>query len=167
MGHDSPWGCSTSITKQNPSLRKRAFDIIRDVYIPDSVKGTNRQKRGKGISRGQENIPPTKAALEQRIEPTTYQACIWSKALLPNPELPSPCHWGLMKEAAGWQPLWTNPSKGFTELLRTYPLWLQERVYWALQVQKRPPSSVLPFAYVQETARLRKDTDDHTILISL
>lgn len=59
-------------------------------------------------SRALENIPPTKAALEQHIKRATYQANVWSKALVPDPELPSPSDWGWVKEVTGWQPLWTT-----------------------------------------------------------
>ena len=59
-------------------------------------------------SRTLENMPPTKAALEQHIKRATYQANIWYKALQPDPQLPSPSDWGWVKEEMGWQPLWTT-----------------------------------------------------------
>ena len=40
-------------------------------------------------SRTLENIPPTKATLEQHIKRATYQARCWSQALAQNPQLPS------------------------------------------------------------------------------
>ena len=71
-------------------------------------------------SRTLENIPPTKAALMQHIKRAAYQANIWNNALVPDPELPSPSDWGWVKEAAGWQPLWTTlpeASKSCYELI--------------------------------------------------
>ena len=59
-------------------------------------------------SRAVENMPPTKAALEQHIKRATFQANIWCKALEPDPQLPSPADWGWVKEDLGWQPLWTT-----------------------------------------------------------
>lgn len=59
-------------------------------------------------SRALENIPPTKAALEQHIKRAAYQAIVWRNALVPDPELPSPSDWGWLKEPTGWQPLWTT-----------------------------------------------------------
>ena len=59
-------------------------------------------------SRTLENMPPTKAALEQHIKRATYQANIWYKALQPDPQLPSPSDWGWVKEEMGWQPLRTS-----------------------------------------------------------
>ncbi|KAL7373698.1 hypothetical protein ABVT39_012891 [Epinephelus coioides] len=49
-------------------------------------------------SRALENMPPTKAALEQHIKGATYQVNVWCKALEPCPQLPG----------VGWQPLWTT-----------------------------------------------------------
>jgi len=58
-------------------------------------------------SRALENIPPTKAALEQHIKRAMYQANIWNNALVSEPELPSPSEWGWVKDGSEWQPLWT------------------------------------------------------------
>ena len=35
----------------NQLVTAKRVDIVWDVYIPDSLKGTTRQKRGKGIQR--------------------------------------------------------------------------------------------------------------------
>ncbi len=41
------------------------------------------------------NIPPTEGALEQHIKHAIYQGeYVWSQALTPNPNLPSPGDWG-------------------------------------------------------------------------
>ena len=50
------------------------------------------------------NIPPTQAALRQHIKRASYQANCWNKAMIPNPEFPSPSHWGWWKDTTGWQP---------------------------------------------------------------
>ena len=42
-------------------------------------------------SMGLENVPRTQAALRQHIK----RANIWNEALVPDPEPPSPCDWGL------------------------------------------------------------------------
>ena len=36
----------------NQLATAKRVDIVRDVYIPDSLVGTTRKKRGKGIQRG-------------------------------------------------------------------------------------------------------------------
>ena len=41
-------------------------------------------------SRPLENIPPTRAALEQHVKCTAYKVNIWNQTLFPNPVLPSP-----------------------------------------------------------------------------
>ena len=44
-------------------------------------------------SRSLENIPPTKAALEQHIKRAGLQAHCWSQTLVKNPRLPGPSNW--------------------------------------------------------------------------
>ena len=77
-------------------------------------------------SRTLENMPPTKAALEQHIKRATYQANIWYKALQPDPQLPSPSDWGWVKEEMGWPLLMFNRLLGLTnDVTRGYVLLLQ------------------------------------------
>ena len=56
-----------------------------------------------------DNIPPTQAALLEHIKRAVYQAThVWSQALDPSPELPSPEHWGWKLTESGWKPFWTK-----------------------------------------------------------
>ena len=72
-------------------------------------------------SRTLENMPPTRAALDQHIKRVAYQANVWCKALEPDPQLPSPSDWGWVKDEVGWQPLWTTlpeASQSCYEIIR-------------------------------------------------
>ena len=53
-------------------------------------------------SRSLESIPPTLAALEQHIKRVSYQSNCWNKALIADPDLPSPADWGWKKDQTGW-----------------------------------------------------------------
>ena len=56
-----------------------------------------------------DNIPPTRAALDQHVLRTAYQAgCVWGQSLVPAPSLPSPQDWGWSLENDQWVPLWTT-----------------------------------------------------------
>ena len=59
-------------------------------------------------SRSLENIPPTKAALEQHIKRASLQAHCWSRALVKNPRLPSSADWGWVHKMGEWKPIWTT-----------------------------------------------------------
>ena len=73
-------------------------------------------------SRILENLPPTKAALQQHVERATYQAICWPQALTTEPKLTSPEKWGWKKDSvSGWQPFWTTlpeASQSCYELIR-------------------------------------------------
>ena len=59
-------------------------------------------------SRSIDNIPPTKAALEEHIKRATYQAGhIWGQSLQLQPQLPSPAEWGWEKSGKDFRPIWT------------------------------------------------------------
>ena len=59
-------------------------------------------------SRTLENIPPTKATLEQEIKRACYQARCWSQALVQNSQLPSPLDWGWIRKKREWHLIWTS-----------------------------------------------------------
>jgi len=62
-----------------------------------------------------ENIPPTKAALFQHVKRAVYQAgYVWSQALMPAPDLPSPELWGWTATDSGWKPFWTDRPEAST-----------------------------------------------------
>lgn len=46
-----------------------------------------------------------KKTLHKHIKQAMYQAYIWSLALVPWPQLPSPSDWGWVNTDDGWQPL--------------------------------------------------------------
>ncbi|KAG7162906.1 hypothetical protein Hamer_G025061, partial [Homarus americanus] len=66
-----------------------------------------RKKLFSRKSRSLEDLPPTRAALEQHIKRAAYQAGhIWGKAAIAFVSLPSPCDWGWMKSGDELEPLW-------------------------------------------------------------
>lgn len=73
-------------------------------------------------SRQLQNIPPTKAALVQKIKRATFQAGhIWEKALVADPMVPSPSNWGWYKQDGQRLPGWTTlpeASKACQELIK-------------------------------------------------
>ena len=66
--------------------------------------------------RSYEAIPPTRAALVQHIKQTkpssaAYQAgCIWSQALVCQPNAESPAEWGWKQEGDNWNIIWSALS---------------------------------------------------------
>lgn len=63
-------------------------------------------------SRQIENIPPTKAALEEHCKRAALQAGhIWGQCLIRMPEVPDACQWGWKKTDQGMVPHWTNLSE--------------------------------------------------------
>ena len=93
------------------------FVVLLDLeLVNDARKWLFTQK-----SRTLENIPPTQAALRQHIKRASYQTNCWNKSMIPNPEFPSPSHWGWWKDTTGWQPQWTTlpeASKSCREHIR-------------------------------------------------
>ncbi|KAG7172955.1 hypothetical protein Hamer_G008452 [Homarus americanus] len=68
-----------------------------------------RKKLFSRKSRSLEHLPPTRAALEQHIKRTAYQAGhIWGQATIALVSLPSLCDWGWMKSGDELEPLWTT-----------------------------------------------------------
>ena len=60
-------------------------------------------------ARNLENIPPTRAALEQHTMRAVFQgAYIWGQVLLTQPVIPSPSAWGWEKDGTSWKPKWTT-----------------------------------------------------------
>ena len=62
--------------------------------------------------RSYDAIPPTRAALVQHIRRATssearLEACIWSRALVCQPEEDSPAEWGWKQERDCWSILWS------------------------------------------------------------
>ena len=58
--------------------------------------------------RSYDAILPTRAALVQHIRRAAYQAaCIWSRALVCQPEEESPAEWGWKQEGDCWSTLWS------------------------------------------------------------
>ncbi|KAG7161592.1 hypothetical protein Hamer_G014153 [Homarus americanus] len=70
-----------------------------------------RKKLFSRKSRSLEDLPPTRAALEQHIKTAAYQAGhIWGQAAIAFVSLPSPCDWGWMKSGDELEPIWTTLS---------------------------------------------------------
>ena len=62
-------------------------------------------------SRSLENIPPTRAALEQHTMRAVFQAAfIWSQVLVKQRVIPSPSAWGWESDNS-WKPNWTTLSQ--------------------------------------------------------
>ena len=62
-----------------------------------------------------EDIPPTRAALEQHTMRAVFQGTyIWGQVLLTQPIVPSPSAWGWEKDGTSWKPKWTTlPQRAF------------------------------------------------------
>ena len=60
--------------------------------------------------RSMENIPPTRAALEEHLKRTVFQGGhIWGQALFPQPTIPDPYNWGWTRDMSNaLTPLWTS-----------------------------------------------------------
>ena len=62
-------------------------------------------------SRSLENIPPTRAALEQHTMGAAFKAAfIWSQVLVKQCVIPSPSAWGWESDNS-WKPNWTTLSQ--------------------------------------------------------
>ena len=59
-------------------------------------------------SRSLENIPPTKAALEQHVRRAALQANCWEQMFEPSPTLPQPDKCGWISVDGTWQPKWSD-----------------------------------------------------------
>ncbi|KAG7158128.1 hypothetical protein Hamer_G001019, partial [Homarus americanus] len=71
-----------------------------------------RKKLFSRKSRSLEDLPPTRAALEQHIKRAAYQAeHIWGQASIAFVSLPSSCDWGWMKSGDELEPHWTTLSE--------------------------------------------------------
>ena len=86
--------------------------LLTEILIDRASEATEVNEARKQLftrkTRAVENMPPTKAALEQHMKRAAFQAHVWCKSLEPDPQLPSPSDWGWVKEESGWQPLWTT-----------------------------------------------------------
>ena len=59
-----------------------------------------------------DELPPTKAVLEQHIRrPVLQEAHTWGQTLLCQPPLPGPADWGWQRQARRWSPYWTTLKK--------------------------------------------------------
>jgi len=97
-----------AVSELSMSLVERFVVLMYDRTSDTMEVNEARKQLFTQKSRTLENIPPTQAALRQHIMRATYQANIWNQALVPDPELASPSDWGWVKDATGWQPLWTT-----------------------------------------------------------
>ena len=98
--------------------------LITEILIDKTSEATEFNEARKQLftrkTRAVENMPPTKAALEQHMKRAAFQAHVWCKSLETDPQLPSPADWGWVKEESGWQSLWTTlaeASQGCYELI--------------------------------------------------
>ena len=69
-----------------------------------------------------ENLPPTKAALEEHTKRAMYQGGhVWGQSMCPQMRLPTPEEWGWSKTDDGWKPKWTvlpEASRACRELIK-------------------------------------------------
>ena len=112
----------TEVTEQTMKVIERFTVLLyeRTSTCTDVDKAT--KKMFAKTSSVQQRIPPTRAALEQHIKWAAFQGGhIWGQALIPLPDLPSPCSWGWLRTDDGlYEPLWTTleeASKSCDELL--------------------------------------------------
>ena len=82
-----------------------------------------------------QQIPPTRAALEEHVKRAVFQGGhIWGKTLLLVPVLPSSTERGWGKTEGIYEHNWTTTS--IKNMPRAYLLWLQELLQKALQMQE-------------------------------
>ena len=104
------------LTEQSMLLIERFVVLMYDRTSETMEVNEARKQLFTQKSRTLENIPPTKAALEQHIKRACYQANCWNQALVPRQQMPD---WEWIKEATGWQPLWSDhSSKSCHELIK-------------------------------------------------
>ena len=93
------------------------FSRTSDSYDIDDTRMTLFTKMPGNI----DNIPPTRAALEEHVRGAAYQAgYVWALSLMQQPVLPDPCQWGWRKDEKGFIPFWTKlpiAEKACTELV--------------------------------------------------
>lgn len=111
----------TEVTEQAMKAIERFVVLLYDKTSTCTDVDKARKKMFAKSSSVQ-RIPPTHAALEQHVKRAVFQGGhIWGQALIPHPELPSPCSWGWLRSDDGlYEPLWTTleeASKSCYELL--------------------------------------------------
>ncbi|MES9882849.1 MAG: hypothetical protein ABW185_18430 [Sedimenticola sp.] len=106
---------ANDISKVLPQI-ERYIVLLYDRCSPDAAVNQARKTLFAQKNRQIENIPPTQDALSQHLLRVAYQAGhVWSQALLPAPQLPSPEDFGWKRNAGSieWQIKWmTLPPAG-------------------------------------------------------
>ena len=107
-----------------PDILKQIERFVVIIYSKTCTLNTVNEARKELFThqgRNIDNLPPTQAALLQHLKRAVLQAGhVWSQALNPSPELPSPKYWGWKWTSSGWTPVWTDlpdASKACSELV--------------------------------------------------
>lgn len=97
-------------TPEDVIQKLERFIILMYSRTSDDVNvNTARMTLFSKMSRSIDNIPPTKAALEEHIKRAAYQAGhIWGQTLKPQPLVPNPNDWGWEVSENGYKPHWTT-----------------------------------------------------------
>ncbi|KAG7168438.1 putative nuclease HARBI1-like 24 [Homarus americanus] len=112
------------------STQERFIVLLYDSTSTCCDVNVLRKKLFSRKSRSLEDLPPTRAALEQHIKRAAYQAGhIWGQATIAFVSLPSPCDWGWMKSGDELEPLWTTLSE-VSVMPRAHLLRLQKTLRW-------------------------------------
>ena len=65
-----------------------------------------------------ERLPPTLAALHERILCAHYQVMVWNNDRVPNPDLPPPDTYGWKRKEDEWQPVITQLSPALEAIIQ-------------------------------------------------
>ena len=84
---------NVQISEMSILLLERFVILMHDKISECFGMNEARKKLFIHKSKSLENMPPTKAALEQHIKRASLQGHCWSQALVKNPRLPSPADW--------------------------------------------------------------------------
>lgn len=98
--------------QESSPVIERFVVLLYNKSSVNSKVNVERQRLFAQKSRSIDAIPPSQAALKQHILRAVYQgALIWGQVLLKKPNIPSPEHWGWLRNGEVWKPLWTTISQ--------------------------------------------------------
>lgn len=101
-------GSPQTISSEDFALLERFTVLLYSRTCPSNDVNQARQALFAQGNRTIENIPPTKAALEQHVRRAAYQAGhVWGQTCLVQQNLPCPSDWGWQLGPGGWVPIWS------------------------------------------------------------
>ena len=96
------------ITEECMAVLERFVVLLYDRTSSFTKANKARQKLFSKRAKSLDNIPPTRASLEQHVKRAAFQGrYIWGQTLLCQPVLPSPSDWGWQQLNNSWSLFWT------------------------------------------------------------